>query len=81
MNEPRVDKEGTEVNIGDVVWIIQPNYRELVKAVIIKFTPKACKVLCENPYYGDGEPREFLVWETIKCKDQTKPDFLKNKNI
>lgn len=26
INEPRVDKEGTEINIDDVVWIIRPNY-------------------------------------------------------
>lgn len=75
MSEPRVDKEGTEVNIGDVVWIIQPNYRELVKAVIIKFTPKACRVLYKPPYGGTCKPREVLVWEMIKCKDQTKPTF------
>lgn len=68
MTEPRVDKEGTEINVDDVVWIIQPNYRELVKAVIIRFTPTACRVLC-------GHRHEFLTTEVIKCKDQTKPDW------
>lgn len=73
MNEPRVDIEGTKINIGDVVWIIQPKFRNLVKAVIVKFTPQACKVLVKDPY--TCKVREFLVYEMIRCKDQTKPNF------
>lgn len=35
---------GHELNIGDVVAFNAPIYKGLVEGVIVKFTPKGCKV-------------------------------------
>lgn len=39
-----VDFLDKEVHIGDEVVITEPNYHNLVRGVIVKFTPKGTKV-------------------------------------
>ena len=54
---------GKELELGDMVVVTEPNYRNFVKAKIIAFTPK--KVRVEYTLY-DGRSYEYL----------SDPDFL-----
>ena len=42
------DYNGNELNIGDVVIFIRPNYREFVTGVAVAFTPKCVRVKYRN---------------------------------
>ncbi len=54
---------GTEIQLGDMVVLTQPNYRNLVRAKVIAFTPK--KVRVEYRMRGSS-PNTYL----------SEPDFL-----
>ena len=41
---------GKELQIGDSVVVVVPNYRELVLAQIVAFTPKKVRVVYDDRY-------------------------------
>ena len=47
---------GNELNVGDTVVMIRPNYRELMKAKIIRFTN--CFVVLSCPHVWKGEIKQ-----------------------
>jgi len=53
---------GKELNIGDTVVLIAPNYRHLVKAIIYAFTPMQVRVEYYNTWNHDhpGLVKQFL---------------------
>lgn len=53
---------GRELEIGDSVIVIAPNYRHFVLARIIQFTPKQVRVSFMNTwnYGGEGRYTELL---------------------
>ena len=52
---------GNELSVGDKVITIIPNYRGLVLATVIKFTPKKVRVSYKNTWnYRDGYYTELI---------------------
>ena len=39
-----IDFLGKEVQVGDEVIIVEPHYHNLIRGLIVKFTPKGVKV-------------------------------------
>lgn len=42
---------GQEINVGDSVAFMQPDYRNLMMGVVAAFTPKKVKIYWNNPIY------------------------------
>jgi hypothetical protein len=61
-----------DLNIGDVVVTTPKNYRGLVKATILSFTPKKVHVSYMNTWnYGlPGRPETYLVDQIAVVKIQ-----------
>ena len=59
---------GNDLSTGDRVVLTAPNYRSLVKATVIGFTPKNVRVESNNTwnYSKDGKVQQYL----------SAPDFL-----
>lgn len=46
------DAIGQELNVNDVVLFAMANYTELIKGLVISFTPKGINVLVVKPDWG-----------------------------
>lgn len=46
------DFVGNELEIGDNVVVVEPYYRNLVTAVVVKVTPKGASVTYSSKLYG-----------------------------
>ena len=64
--EKRLDFDGNELKLGDIIVTISPYYRELEKAKIIKITPK--KISIQMTRYDDSD--EFNGGITTRYSDQ-----------
>jgi hypothetical protein len=65
-----------ELQIDDIVIVTPKNYRGLVRAKVVKFTPKQVRLAYMNTWnYGSpGRYEEYLVYpgDCVKHPDQTK---------
>ena len=64
--EKRLDFDGKELKIGDIIVTLSPYYRELEKAKIIKITPK--KISVQMTRYDDSD--EFNGEITTRYSEQ-----------
>lgn len=58
------DFVGNELTLGDTVAVAPKNYRGLIRAQIIKFTPQQVRVKYKNTWnFGTpGRDEEYLVY-------------------
>lgn len=61
---------GSTLEVGDRVVVTPKNYRGLVKAEVIAFTPKQVRLRYKNTWnYGrPGEDEEYLVYPASVVK-------------
>lgn len=67
---------GKELEVGDYVVLVRPNYRELMLATIIKFSPKQVRVK-----WGEGkyEQTSQYPYQLIKVESKDATWYFLNK--